>query len=313
MSPTDSNHSHKIGSGSWLLKETTGATIFDKSLLIILKGIYIGIRVLIRIVLGRKNRDRFYIDNGISFNDFLYNSVAFLGLDKSLLLVFSIPRYNFKFYSRITRKVENFLISDMYASMSSHEEDILQFFAPKMGDVVIDVGAAFGFYTLISSMNVGSKGKIVAIEAQPDSFEMLNYNVRLNGLTNVVTLNYAVYSSMGRFKLYSNYSLMAERSHKSKHKFVEVEGRTLDYLLSEYVQIKQVNWIKIDVEGAELEVLKGAHYILSNSKDIRVLIEIHGEENYDPIKRFLRSYDFKIEFEKKYDTGDRHIILKKCL
>jgi FkbM family methyltransferase len=161
----------------------------------------------------------------------------------------------------------------MYASMSSHEEDILQFFAPKMGDVVIDVGAAFGFYTLISSMSVGSNGKIVAIEAQPDSYEMLNHNVRLNGLTNVVTLNYAVYSSMGKLKLYSNYSLMPERSHKSNHKFVEVEGRTLDYLLSEYVQINQVNWIKIDVEGAELEVLKGAHYILSNSKDVRILIE----------------------------------------
>jgi FkbM family methyltransferase len=313
LSPTYSNHGHNIGSGSWLLKETTGATLFDKSVLIILKGIYIGIRVLIRIVLGKKKRDRFYIDNGISFNDFLYNSVAFLGLDKSLLLVFSIPRYNFKFYSRITRKVENFLISDMYTSMSLHEEDILQFFAPRIGDVVIDVGAAFGFYTLISSMKVGSKGKIVAIEAQPDSFEMLNHNVRLNGLTNVVTLNYAVYSSMGKLKLYSNYSLMPERSHKSKHKFVEVEGRTLDYLLSEYAQIKKVNWIKIDVEGAELEVLKGAHYILSNSKDIRILIEIHGEENYDPITKFLRSYDFKIEFEKKYDTGDRHVILKKCL
>jgi FkbM family methyltransferase len=162
-------------------------------------------------------------------------------------------------------------------------------------------------------MSVGSNGKIVAIEAQPDSYEMLNHNVRLNGLTNVVTLNYAVYSSMGKLKLYSNYSLMPERSHKSNHKFVEVEGRTLDYLLSEYVQINQVNWIKIDVEGAELEVLKGAHYILSNSKDVRILIEIHGEANYDPIKKFLRSYNFKIEFEKKYDTGDRHVILKKCL
>jgi FkbM family methyltransferase len=313
LSPTDSKHSHKIGSGSWLLKETTGATLFDKSILIILKGIYVGIRVLIRIVLGKKKRDRFYIDNRINFNDFLYNSVDFLGLDKSLLLIFSIPRYNFKFYSRITRKVENFLISDIYGSMSSHEEDILHFFAPKLGDVVIDVGAAFGFYTIISSMNVGSKGKIVAIEAQPDSFEMLNHNVRLNGLTNVVTLNYAVYSSMRKLKLYSNYSLMPERSPKSKHKFVEVEGRTLDYLLSEYVQIKQANWIKIDVEGAELEVLKGAHYILSNSKDIRILIEIHGEENFDPIKKFLGSYDFRIEFEKKYDTGDRHVILKKYL
>jgi FkbM family methyltransferase len=311
LSLPNSNHSNKIGSSSWLLKETKGATLFDKSVLTILKSIYIGMRVLIRIVLGKKRRDKFYINNGINFNDFLYNSVALLGLDNSLLLVFSVPRYNFKFYSRITRKIENFLISDMYSSMVSHEDDILQFFAPKTGDVVVDVGAAFGFYTLISSMKVGSPGKIVAIEAQPDSFEMLNRNIRLNGLTNVVTLNYAAYSSTAKLKLFSNYSLMPERASKNKHKFVEVEAGTLDYLLSEFAQIKQADWIKIDVEGAELEVLKGAHHILSNSKDIRLLIEIHGLDNYEPIKKILSSYDFKIEFEKTYAVGDRHIILKK--
>ena len=44
------------------------------------------------------------------------------------------------FYSRMTRKVENFLINDMYTSMSSHEDDVLQYFSPKEGDVVVDVG-----------------------------------------------------------------------------------------------------------------------------------------------------------------------------
>ena len=184
------NQHLRVGSSSWLLKEAKGATLFDKFVLTSLKAMYLGARVLIRIVLGKNRRDRFYINKKINFSDFLYNSVDLLKLDKSLLLVFKAPKYNYMFYSRITRKVENFLINDMYTSMSSHEDDVLQYFSPKEGDVVVDVGAAFGFYTLISSMKVGTRGRVIAIEAQPDSFEMLNLNIKLNRLDNVITLNY---------------------------------------------------------------------------------------------------------------------------
>ena len=79
------------------------------------------------------------------------------------------------------------------------------------------------------------------------------------------------------------------------------------------MQAKEVNWIKIDVEGAELQVLEGAHSILSNSKDIQLLIEIHGQKNYESVTKFLSSYDFKIELEKIYARGDRHIVFRKYL
>ena len=57
---------------------------------------------------------------------------------------------------------------------------------------------------------------------------------------------------------------------KPEDKFVEVNANTLDNLLlqQQQIAIRQVNWIKIDVEGAEFEVLKGAHNLLLNSKDI---------------------------------------------
>ena len=76
-----------------------------------------------------------------------------------------------------------------------------------------------------------------------------------------------------------------------------------------------INWIKIDVEGAELEVLKGATDILSKSKNIALLIEIHnlpGDTNfYTQIVEFLRSFNFKIDFEKTYEGGEKHLILRK--
>ena len=91
----------------------------------------------------------------------------------------------------------------------------------------------------------------------------------------------------------------------------EVNANTLDYMLQQN-GIRDANWIKIDVEGAEFEVLKGAHNILSNSKDIALLIEVHGLDNYTPVIEFLHSYNLDVEFEMSNENGDwRHIIARK--
>jgi hypothetical protein len=92
--------------------------------------------------------------------------------------------------------------------------------------------------------------------------------------------------------------------------YTEVSADTLDNLLRS-VGIDQVNWIKIDVEGAEYEVLKGAKEILSASKDISILVEVHGKDTYGPTIELLRSNNFKIEFEKSYESGDKHVLARK--
>ena len=313
-----------VGSAAWLLKEAKGARIFDKFILIFLKVIYLGSRVFLRIIVGKKKRNRIYTEREINFKDFLYRSIESLGLDKYVLLEFNVPKYDYKFYSLITRKIENFLIEDMYNSMSAHEDDIIERFSPKQGDIVVDIGAAFGFYTIISSKRVGAQGKVVAIEAHPSNFEMLNRNIKLNQLTNVIPLNYAAYSKDKKIKLYlpeveSGYTIyntiMSNRA-RTEDKFVEVNANTLDYLLQlKGIKQEEVNWIKIDVEGAEFEVLKGAANILSKSKDIALLIEVHnltgGKNLYGPIMEFLNSYNFIVEFENSLHGGEKHIIVRK--
>jgi hypothetical protein len=110
------------------------------------------------------------------------------------------------------------------------------------------------------------------------------------------------------FSIYN--TIMVNRA-KPEEKFIEVNANTLDYLLQQN-GIRDANWIKIDVEGAEFEVLKGAHNILSNSKDIALLIEIHGKDNYKPVLEFLNRYSFKIEFERSNENGDwRHVIARR--
>ena len=301
---------YPIGSGGWLLRELKGAKLLDKCVLFSLKAIYLGTRAILRLFLGKEERDKFCLKHRINFDEFLYRAIEFLRLDNSLLVVFTSSKYDYKFYSRITRKVNNFLIHDVYTSMVDHEEDVLEQFSPHRGDTVVDVGAAFGFYTIMASKKVGQQGKVVAIEPQPDNFEMLNKNVNLNKLANIVTLNYAVSSKKSTLKLYSSYSTIQERAGHNLQNYIEVSADTLDNLLRQ-LDIDEVNWIKVDVEGAELEVLKGAVGILSKSRHIALFVEVHSPDLVKPILELCKSYKLTIEFERTYENGNSHLLLKK--
>jgi FkbM family methyltransferase len=305
-----------IGSNSWWLRETKGATISDKFYLSFLKLVYRGLRFSFKIALGKKRTDIFYAKRDINFKDFLYRSIKFLKIGDPLMLEIHVPKHNYNIYCPLNK--EDFIV------MTRHEDDIIERFLPKKGDIVVDIGAHMGRYTIISSKRVGTNGKVVAIEAHPGNFEILNRNIKLNQLTNVIPLNYAVYSKETKIKLYlpdeeSGYTmhhsimsdyLFTKYEDKTEDKFVEVNANTLDYLL-QLKGITDVNWVKIDVEGAEFEVLKGANNLLSNSKDIALLIEVHGKNTYEPIIKSLRSYNFKIDFEKTYENGEKHIIAVK--
>ena len=308
---------------SWLLKEPVGVIpVLDKWILFFFKIIYLGIRFSVKIALGRKRRDRIYVGLGIHFNDsfgpsfyivsFLYKTIKFLRLGNPVSLKINVPKYGYKVLCPIKK--------EEIVNMTIREDEIIEYFTPKQGDIVVDIGANIGRYTIIASKRVGTNGKVVAIEAHPGNFEMLNRNIKLNRLTNVIPLNYAAYSKETKVKLYvpdeeSGYTIYHTLMERTGKKFVEVDAITLDYLLLQLNGIREgiveVNWIKIDVEGVEFEVLKGATNVLSKSKDIALLIEVHGIDNYRPLMEFLNSYNFIVEFEKTYETGDKHIVLRK--
>jgi FkbM family methyltransferase len=296
---------------SWFLQESQGVNVFDNIILFCLKVIYLLRRVLIRLFLGKKRRDRLYIERGLDFADFLYKAVRFFR-PGCKLLKFKVPKYNYEFYCRINK--------DDFIVMTRHEDVIIEHFCPKEGDTVVDVGAHIGRYTIIASKRVGPTGKVIAIEADPSNFEILNRNIELNQLSNVTTLNYAAFSKKAKIKLYlpageifTKYNTIMSNWVwvKPDDKFVEVNGNTLDNLLQE-IGIRQVNWIKIDVEGAEFEVLKGANKLLLNNKNIVLLVEVHGSPNDYRLKveEFIRLYNFKTEFEKIYEKNG-YVILRK--
>src|SRR5829696_541611 len=119
------------GLNSWLLKETKGVRALDKGILYFLKIAYLSLRILLRVSLGRRKRDKIFIERGFDFNTFLYKVFKVLGIGNSMLLRISVPKYDYKFYCRINNRED-------LVFMTNHEEDI-----------VVDIGAHMGRYTII--------------------------------------------------------------------------------------------------------------------------------------------------------------------
>ena len=300
---------------SWLLLGSEGLCLPDKLVLLAVKTIYLCTRVLLRISLGKERRDRWYIKHHLDFGSFWYAAFRHLGTPRTSdgLLLFRSPKFGYEFYCR--RNKDDFKI------MTTHEAEVLEHFKPKDGEVVIDIGAHIGLYTLIASTCVGSNGKVLAIEPELCNFEILRRNIMINKLRNVHALNYAVFSKEQMVKLqlrgsdsgFTKFNTIMPLPDltEGKNKSVTVKADTLDNIL-ECISINQVNWIKIDVEGAEFEVLEGALGVLSKNKNIQLLIEVHPISDYvHKLEEFIRLYNCTILFKKIYkENGSMHIVLR---
>ncbi len=139
----------------------------------------------------------------------------------------------------------------------------------KPGDTIVDAGANFGYYTLIGSRLVGDKGKVYAFEPEPTNFELLQKNVRLNGLTNVVLEQKALSNRKGTLKLF-----IADQN-KGDHRIYQPEGesrRSIDVeavRLDEYFKDHKrgIDFLKSDTQGAEGVILEGMTGLLEGRAD----------------------------------------------
>jgi 23S rRNA U2552 (ribose-2'-O)-methylase RlmE/FtsJ len=126
----------------------------------------------------------------------------------------------------------------------------------KKGDVVVDVGASVGYYTLLFAKLVGENGKVFSFEPDPTKFSILQKNVSLNNFSNVILENRFI-------------------SDNSKKEDSNVYSSLDDYF---YNNIESIDLIKMDIEGAEVLALKGMVKILQNTQKIKLLTEFHSSE-----------------------------------
>jgi len=155
-------------------------------------------------------------------------------------------------------------------------------------DVVIDCGAHIGIFTLKAAKRA-RQGIVIAIEPHPFNCHLLELNVRLNALTNVIIVNSALAQKNGESgKLYLGPSSEAHSIRlKRSSDFIGVTTITLDSLVERFA-FESVDYIKMDVEGSELEAIEGGKKILKNTKYL-VIGEIHISQDEKQIKKFLMS------------------------
>jgi FkbM family methyltransferase len=166
-------------------------------------------------------------------------------------------------------------------------------------DVVLDIGANTGIYSLVAATNTNAA--IYAFEPVPFVFSLLEENVALNNLKNIVPVQNVVSESEGTVELFIPREgwvdvASVERSHVSRYAAeedqtkIECQSVTVDAFLLERSHQNQLVLAKVDVEGAEKKVVQGMSRLLDQKKII-VLAELLNKPAYDEVVALLpKSY-----------------------
>jgi FkbM family methyltransferase len=154
--------------------------------------------------------------------------------------------------------------------------------------VVFDIGAHVGFYTLLASVLVGPGGKVIAFEPLPGNLNFLKRHLRLNYVDNVTVVDAAVCdrSAAACFEEGSTSSM----GRISPTGAIQVRTVALDDLVSSG-QLPVPDYIKVDVEGAEMSALSGAKSILERFHPT-LFLAVHTKEINRQCCRFLRALDY---------------------
>jgi FkbM family methyltransferase len=168
------------------------------------------------------------------------------------------------------------------------------------GDVVLDVGAGIGTETLPFARMVGDRGRVVAVEAHPDTFTVLERVCELNQLHNVDLVQAAV---MDTTEPVTMSDLPPELNYENKvgGEGVTVPARTLDDLILDF-DLSRVDFLKMNIEGAELAALRGASGCLDRVGAAAIgchdfLADETGDESYrtkDQVRALLLNAGFSV-------------------
>jgi FkbM family methyltransferase len=195
-----------------------------------------------------------------------------------------------------------------------HEEETTLLFKKfvKPGDVVLDLGANIGYFTILAARLVGPSGRVFSFEPEPTNFRYLSKNIEINAFTNVLASQKAVSDKPGTTRLFictydSGHHTINQyegieayrRGRSSEERSIEIELVSIDEFLAG--KTDRVDIIKMDVEGAEALALAGMKQTLNRNPGIKVFLEffplLMKKMNSDPeayARSLLNDFGFAV-------------------
>jgi FkbM family methyltransferase len=201
-------------------------------------------------------------------------------------------------------------------ALGTYEVPIQNIFAQylKAGDVFYDIGANVGFFSIIAAKLVGDTGKVYAFEPGEDNVHSVRHNAQLNNFSQVEVIAKAVSHTTGSGQLllakYSGgHTLAVTDAPPDLAGEVTVDLVSIDDLIAQN-KIQPPNFVKVDVEGAELDVLKGMTETIKTYQPT-VIYEIDDgdraayERKYQELADFFEQLNYRVtQTENSYDTID---------
>ena len=260
----------------------------------------------------------------------------FLGRGLSKFIPTRLIRFVYKiFFSKIQPEVATVGNNKMFLNsleafrLALNDYDVREQFETdyfksqiKSGMTVLDLGANIGFYTLIFADLVGKDGRVFAFEPEPNNFSSLEKNVKLNRFKNVTLVRKAVSNKTGDIKLFLSKSMGRHTIYNMQNvrKIIKIESVALDDFFKKYP--KGIDFIKMDIEGAEYAALLGMPSILKINKGVKIVTEFMP----DALRSFgispevylslLMKHGFKVyhinENKKRIETTSINKIMEFC-
>ncbi|MHC1740418.1 MAG: FkbM family methyltransferase [Anaerolineaceae bacterium] len=167
--------------------------------------------------------------------------------------------------------------------MGNFEWQEIQFLSKILhnGDTFIDIGGNIGFYSVIAAKLVGASGKVIAVEPVKKTFDRLNQNIQLNHYQNVQTFQLALSSKNGVLPMnvsqdgYDAWNSLTTPARGETYLVEEVKTQTLDDFIEANKIPGKVKMVKIDVEGWESELAKGATRFFSLAQSPILQVEFN--------------------------------------
>jgi FkbM family methyltransferase len=162
---------------------------------------------------------------------------------------------------------------------------------------VLDIGGNKGYYSLLAAKLCGDSGSVYTFEPLPENCKWIDSAFKDNGYRSVELVPVALSNRNGSATFFeakkSGGGTLIEKSNQHGAPITVITKR-LDDFLDEKASYKAVDVIKMDVEGAEMQVLEGAAELLRNSQRLKLLIDIHSQQLGEDVFDLLQSHGFKM-------------------